>query len=58
MILCRDVTEGVPSAVDDVAPTVELVVVELDPMDVTSMVLSGIPVVEPTDDVEVVEVLV
>lgn len=48
-----------PSMSDVSTGEVELVVLELDPIDVTSPVLAGMPVLDPVDDaVVVVEVLV
>lgn len=41
-----------------VGVTVELVVLVLDPTDVTSTVLAGIPVLDSVEDIVVVEVLV
>ena len=58
MNLLYHVEEEVPSPVDDVAAIVELVVLEVGPMDVTSTVLAGVPVVDAADDMDVVEVLV
>ena len=47
MTLSHHLKEGVPSAADDVAVTLELVVLEVVPIDFTSTVLAEIPAVEP-----------